>query len=478
MFFLIPLLLFGWLPFVIFLYWCLPPRRALVISFITAYLFLPVYDYVLPGLPFYGKTSATCYATVIAVLFYDIKCFKSFAPSLIDLPMMFWCTAPFIASMSNGLGPYDGFRAASERIALWLVPYFFGRVYLNSLSGLRELAIGIFAGGLLYAPLCLLEFKISPILHARVYGISVSEHAWGQSIRKGGYRPILFTVHGLSVALWMMAATLIGVWLWQSGSLRRFWNISMKWLVPPLLFIMVLIQSTGALMCVILGLVALFTAKWLRTSMVVLLLIGMISSYLYVATTGSFNGDQVISAVSTAINPDRAESLQFRLDQEKGLVVKARQRMIFGWAGWGRSRIFNEWGRDISVTDSWWVIVFGTTGIYGVVSGTMVLLLPTALFTYYYPARTWSHPKVAPAAAIAVILVNYMIDNLANAIAMPVLFLAVGGLSGLIAKEVETNHLGKDGIALSVADNFLPESRQSQHDLLTKVGSDDVDRVF
>ena len=476
--FLIPLIFFGWPPFVIFLYWCLPPRRALVISFITAYLFLPVYDYVLPGLPPYGKMSATCYATVIAVLCYDIKCFKSFRPSVIDLPMLFWCSAPFIASVMNGLGPYDGFRATSERIMLWVIPYFFGRVYLNSLSGLRELAIGIFAGGLIYVPLCLLEFKISPILHARVYGIAVSEHAWGQSIRKGGYRPILFTVHGLSVALWMMAATLIGVWLWQSGSLKRFWNISMKWLVLALLFIMVLIQSTGALLCVILGLVALFTAKWLRSSIVVLLLIGMISSYLYVGTTGNFNGDQVIAAVSTAINPDRAESLQFRLDQEKGLVVIARQRMMFGWAGWSRSRIFNEWGKDVSVTDSFWVIVFGSTGLYGIVSGVVMLLLPTVLFTYYYPARTWSHPKIAPAAAIAVVLVNYMIDNLANALTMPVFVLAVGGLSGLVAKELESDHLGNDGITFSVADNFLTESRHPPHKFLSEVRSDDVDQVF
>ena len=478
MFFFIPLLLFGWIPIVIFLYRYLPPQRALVISFVTAYLFLPVYDYLLPGLPVYGKMSATCYATLIAVLCYDINIFKKFRPSLLDIPMLFWIASALISSLTNDLSLYDGFRAASDRFAGWAVPYFLGRVYLNSLSGLRQLAVGIFAGGLLYAPLCLIEFKMSPFLHARVYGIAANDYSWGQSIRKGGYRPVLFTVHGLSVALWMMAATLIGVWLWQSGTLHRFWNISMKWLVPPLLFIMVLIQSSGALFYVIVSLIALYIAKWFRTSLIVILIIGMISSYLYIATTGNFNGDQIVTFISTAVNPDRAQSLEFRLDNEKALVAKARQKMIFGWAGWGRSRVYNEWGQDSSVTDSWWVIVFGVNGIFGLVSGTIVLLLPVVLFIFYYPAKTWSHPKIAPAAAIALILVSYMIDNLLNAISMPVFILGVGGLSGLLAKELTAYQLGQNGVRLSVADNFLTERTQTDYYLPTQLDSDDINQVL
>lgn len=473
MFFLIPFLLFGWIPIVIFLYRQLPPQRALVISFVTAYLFLPVYDYLLPGLPAYGKMSATCYATLIAVLCYDINVFKRFRPSLLDIPMLCWVLASLISSLTNGLSFYDGFRATSERFAIWAIPYLLGRVYLNSLSGIRQLTIGIFAGGLLYAPLCLIEFRMSPFLHARIYGIAANDYSWGQSIRKGGYRPVLFTVHGLSVALWMMAATLIGFWLWQSGSLKRFWTISMKWLVLPLLFIMVLIQSTGALLYVILSLAALFVAKWLRTSLFVMLLIGMITSYLYIATTGNFNGDQVVTFISTALNPERAQSLEFRLDNEKALIAKARNKMTFGWAGWGRSRIYNEWGQDASVTDSWWVITFGVNGIFGLVSGTLVLLFPVILFTLYYPAKTWSHPKIAPAAALSLILVSYMIDNLLNAITMPVFVLGVGALSGLLAKELEADQLGENGVNLLVADHFLAEKIQAKHYLPTQTRYDD-----
>ena len=146
--------------------------------------------------------------------------------------------------------------------------------------------------------------------------------------------------------------------------------------------------------------------------------------------------------------------------------------MLFGWAGWGRSRIYNEWGQDASVTDSWWVITFGVNGIFGLVSGTLVLLLPVILFILYYPAKTWSHPKIAPAAALSLILVSYMIDNLLNAITMPVFVLGVGALSGLLAKELEADQLGENGVNLSVGDNFLAEQLQEKHYLLNQIQYD------
>ncbi|KAM3097036.1 O-antigen ligase domain-containing protein [Phormidesmis sp. 146-35] len=460
MFALIPLVLFGWIPIVLFLFKHLPPQRALIISFITAYLFLPVYDYLIPGLPSYGKMSATCYAVVIAVLFFDIDRFKSFRFSLVDIPIALWCLCHVASSLNNGLSLYDGFRAASERFAVWGVPYFFGRVYLNSLVGLRALAVGIFAGGLVYAPLCLFEFKMSPQLHRKLYGIDVNSYAFVQSIRKGGYRPYLFNVHGLSVALWMSAVTIIAIWLWQSGAIKRFWNISMGWLVGTLFGLMVLIQSTGALLYVLLSIAVLSTVKWLRTSILVVLLVVVIPFYLYVAATGSFNGDQITQFFSSAVNPDRADSLQFRLNQEKALVVKARERMIVGWAGWGRSRIVDEWGQDASVTDSWWVITFGVNGALGLACGTTVVLLPVLMFVGYYPARTWLHPKVAPSAAISLVLVFYMVDNLVNAMAMPVFVLGIGGLSGLMARHLESDQLGVDGIDLSLAERLVVKQLQ------------------
>ncbi|OUC11642.1 MAG: hypothetical protein B0A82_25885 [Alkalinema sp. CACIAM 70d] len=460
MFILIPITLFGWLGVVFFLFKHLPTHRALVISFVTAYLFLPVYAYLIPGLPAYGKMTATCYAVCVAGILLDWHYIKSFRFSLIDIPIAVWCICPFITSIDNGLGAYDGFRAFSEQFAYWGVPYFFGRLYLGHFTGLRTLAVGIVAGGFAYAPLCLFEFKMSPQLHQMIYGIPVNNYAFLQSIRKGGYRPILFNVHGLSVALWMSIATIIAIWLWQSGSLKTLWNISIGKIISFLTFVVIIIQSTGAWLYLILSIAVIVSVKFLRTSILMIALVLTVSGYLYVATTGYFNGDQIVRFFSTAVNPDRAESLQFRLDQEKLLVAKARQRIVWGWGGWGRARVFNEYGYDVSVTDSFWVIIFGTMGLMGIFSIIVLIFLPILLFTYYFPAKTWLHPKIAPAAAIAMSLICFMTDNLVNNMGNTVYVLALGSLSGVIAVEIEPKVTGKKGINLKTAEQFLiSESR-------------------
>ena len=57
--FLVPLTLFGWIPFVLALFALLPPRRAVVTAFLAAWLFLPMAGYGVKGLPDYTKMSAT-----------------------------------------------------------------------------------------------------------------------------------------------------------------------------------------------------------------------------------------------------------------------------------------------------------------------------------------------------------------------------------------------------------------------------------
>jgi hypothetical protein len=91
-----------------------------------------------------------------------------------------------------------------------------GRIYLSSLLGMYELAVAVFLGGPDYMPLCLLEVRLSPQLHTWIFGYH--QHSFGQSLRFGGFRPVVFMDHGLMVGLWMTMATLAGFWLWRSRS--------------------------------------------------------------------------------------------------------------------------------------------------------------------------------------------------------------------------------------------------------------------
>ena len=49
------------------------------------------------------------------------------------------------------------------------------------------IAVGIFIGGLVYAPLCLIEMRLSPQLHRWIYGYMAN--AFAHSVRGEGYKP-------------------------------------------------------------------------------------------------------------------------------------------------------------------------------------------------------------------------------------------------------------------------------------------------
>ncbi len=424
------LAMFGWIPFVIYLFRWVPAQRAVIVSFIIAWLFLPVVQFTLPG-PDYTKMSATCYGILLATILFDVKRFSSLQLEWLDLPMVVWCLCPLASSLQNDLGIYDGFSAVFEQITTWGLPYYLGRLYLSNLEGIRKLAVDIFIGGLVYIPFCLFEIRMSPQLHRIVYGFHARSD-FGQTICFGGYRPTVFMEHGLMVGAWMMAATLIGIWLWRCGAIASVWGISVNWLVAALLLTTLLLKSTGAIILLLLGLLVLFLSSRLRTSVLVWILIGAISLYLYLGVTGKIPKDPIIHTISTTIDQQRAQSVQFRFDNEKLLSQKAREKIVFGWGGWGRSRVYDRWGKDISVTDSLWIITFGTKGLVGLVSLITFLLLPAIAAMRTYPASRWNHPQVAPVAAMALLLVLYTIDCLLNAMINPIYVLGCGALSGLV----------------------------------------------
>ena len=436
--------MFGWIPIVLYFFSRFPARQAVILGFVVAWLFLPQKEFPLPGLPDYTKVSATCYGVAIATIIYDINRFRSFKFSWVDLPMFIWCCCPLAASLSNGLGLYDGLSTVLLQAITWGAPYFLGRIYFNSLKGLSQLAMGIFLGGLVYVPLCLFEVRMSPQLHRIVYGFS--PYAFGQSIRYGGYRPSVFMQHGLEVGMWMMAATLIGIYYWKSNTVRQVHGIAIAWLVSALLVTFVLVKSTGAYFLLFLGVGILLFVWQFRSSLIVLFIIGSIFLYLGQNTlTDTYVSDQIVTSVSKIVPPERIQSLEFRFNNEELLTDKARKKIVFGWGGWGRNRVYRyNWeGKlvDVSVTDSLWIIAFGQNGLVGLISVFSAFFVPVLAFIKRYPAIYWFKPQVAPAAIITIILILYMVDTLFNAMINPIFILACGGVAGTaIAQTVPNRH--------------------------------------
>jgi hypothetical protein len=431
--FLVSIAFFGWIPVIFFLFRLLPHRRAVSTSLLVGWLFLPVATYDLPGFFDYNKTTATCLSVFLAAAFLDKdKRLWNFRPTRFDLPMLIWCMCPLMTSLSNGLGMYNGLSAAIQQAILWGLPYVMGRAYFGDFKGLRELAIVLFIGGLIYIPLCLYEIRMSPQLHSIIYGFH--QHNFSQTMRFGGWRPTVFLQHGLAVGLFMCMTSLIGTWLWYRMPSRIFPGRSVGWLVVLLLITSVLVKSWGALVLLALGLLVLFLSTMLRTRVFVMLLLLSFPLYIAARTVGGWSGDQLLAVAQLSGSEDRVESLQTRLRSEYYLMERAKLQPLFGWGGWDRSLVGDE-NKIVKTTegllvqvipDSFWIVNYGMYGVFGLASITIALLMPLLLLTRRFPPNSWATPEIAPVAVLAIILGLYMVDNLMNDMVNPLFTLAAG----------------------------------------------------
>ncbi len=418
--------LLGWIPAVLMLFALLPPRRAVIAAFVLGWLFMPMAGYKIGGLPDYDKLTATSYGVLLGIIIFDMGRLMRYRLSVVDLPIMLFCALAFVSSVTAGLGAYDGASATFSRIIAWGVPYLVGRLYFSNLEGLRELAIGLLIGGMIYVPFCLWEVRMSPRLHSIIYGFH--QHSFRQGMRYGGYRPSVFLQHGLAVALWMCVTSLIGVWLWRTKALRKLFNLPMSVIVPTLLGTAVLCKTVGALVLLAGGLGLLYSTRWLKSAVLFLVVLVAVPGYLAARIGLEWQGRELIH-VADALDPDRAESLEMRLINEDILTDRAKVKLLFGWGAGSGFRTIDD--ADRIVTDSMWIIMFGQGGITTLAAMVTVILLPVAILARRTRLRGWHRPELAPAAALAALLVIFMIDSLFNAMLNPIYLLAAGGLSAV-----------------------------------------------
>jgi len=192
-----------------------------------------------------------------------------------------------------------------------------------------------------------------------------------------------------------------------------------------------MMQSQGAIVLLIIGLLVLYFSNKLKK--ITLLVILLIPPYLYIYTrvNGIWDGRNLSDFVAEKFSPTRAQSLQFRFDNETVLIVKAMQGTFFGWGGFGRSRVFNDKGKDLTVADGLWIITLGQNGIYGIMLLVFSIQLPAILFMLRFKPDEWSKKALAGPVVMAVFLALSMIDNLLNAMINPIYTLFSGALTGM-----------------------------------------------
>lgn len=430
---LVPLMMWGWIPFTLWLFSRFKHRHAVIAGFALSWMFLPQYKYALAGLPNYTKVTAMSYSILLGTLIFNSEVFKRYKFHLLDLPVVLFCFSPFISSVVNGLGAYDGLSSVLNRTAPWGLPYIIGRLYFTERRHLAELGFGIFLGALIYVPFCLFEVAMSPNLHNMLYGFHPHTD-FSQTKRGGGWRPQVFMEHGLMAAMWLVTGFLSGFQLLRSGWLHeQFPKWKFIWL--PLLGLLgvtvVLAKSSGALLLMLLGIGLLYAVHFTRSSLPIWVVLLVPILYLLGRGSGVWDGHDLLEYASRMGDPDRVSSLATRLHHENILGDRAREQPIFGWGGWDRSFVRDEEGKIISVPDGFWILIFGYNGIFGLGSLFTLLLLPALLFLLKYPARQWRDPQVAAIAAMPLLMIIFAIDSLMNAMFNPLIVLLAGSLTSL-----------------------------------------------
>ena len=95
------------------------------------------------------------------------------------------------------LAPYEAVSMGIRDLIRYGVPFFLGRTLYRRSADLKDLLLVLAGAGVIYSAFILVELRLSPQFHRWIYGHH--QHGFALHVRWGGYRPMVFMRHGLSV---------------------------------------------------------------------------------------------------------------------------------------------------------------------------------------------------------------------------------------------------------------------------------------
>lgn len=318
-----------------------------------------------------------------------------------------------------GLEPYDAASMALSALMM-VIPFVLARRYLADPAALRLLLTVLCVAAVGYAFLVLFEVRMSPQLNRWVYGFF--PHEWGQHVRSGGFRPVVFVNHGLVLGIFLSMSLLATVGLMRVDARRRgLFLAAALWLGLTLL----LSRNLGAVMITTVLLPAILFLG-VRAQLLAAATIAGVFLVYPVARTSQILPIPWVTELAEDINPDRAGSFVFRLENEESLMLKASERPYFGWGGWKRQLIFDEMGRGTSITDGEWIIVLGRDGWVGYLARFGLLAAPVFLLLLHRRR----YDVGMETSVLTVILAANMVDMVPNSSNTPLTWLIAGALWG------------------------------------------------
>lgn len=445
-----------WPLIAIYLYKTSTIQVATLWTIVGGFMFLPVGVGIdLPLIPGIGKQTLPIYSALIGCWFIKnqrISYIKELGK--IKYLVILFLLVPFINAHLNSdiinvvgyslprLTYYDGLSSAVGRF-IFIIPFFMGRQFFRTYDDQLLMFKLLVVAGLFYSLLMLFEVRMSPQLHTWFYGFF--PHSFMQQYRYGGFRPVVFMGHGLLVSFFTVVVLISATALWNN-------RIKIRQFSPPLvsyylLFVLVLCKSVASLLYGVFSLFLIKGTKPKTQHRMAVFLVCLAMFYPVMSIMKVFPHQAIIN-IAESIDPARAQSLSVRFNNEKTLLNHARERVFFGWGGWGRNRIHSQkTGEDISTTDGGWVLTVGTLGMIGFLS-QFGLLAITVFRAYTASKLLKSKSEQTLLAAHAILVGMIMIDQLPNSSLAPWLWLLAGILLGrsediIYRYKLEMNELKK-----------------------------------
>ena len=330
----------------------------------------------------------------------------------------------FQQGMIPGLRIYDSFAAIAYQL-IALIPFFLARRYLGGPEGMRAIIGALVLAGLVYSLPMIVEAVMSPQINVWVYGFF--QHDFWQTVRYGGYRPVVFLPHGLWVAFFACMAAIAGATMLRRSPAEARPRAVVVYLY--LIAMLVLCRSAGPIVYA-LALTPLILLAPVRVQ--ILLAAGMalvVIAYPVLRGAHLVPVDQILD-FANGLSPDRAFSLRFRIENEEILLARAQERPWFGWGGYGRSFTHDPVnGKALNIADGAWVILMGQYGWVGYITEFGLTALPLLLLAR--EALRQGKAMLSPwTGAVALILGANMMDLLPNATHIPFTWLMAGALLG------------------------------------------------
>ncbi len=331
-----------------------------------------------------------------------------------------WSSPVFLSNHK----PYDIMSFGIRDTLSTYVPFLLGRAMFRTMKDAETMLKGIVILGLIYAPMCLLEARISPQIHTWVYGYPSTGFA---GVARGdGFKPVVFQNSGLAVATFLFCAVACSAVLAKRGT--RIWGLPAAVPMAVLWVVLALSHNVAALLYTLIALpIVLFS----RGKLAVTASIGLaffVLAYPMMRSSEMIDVYDLIEWIR-GFSEDRAQSLETRFINEDQLLERAKERLTWGWGGYGRNRVYNEFGKDISITDGEWIIRVGARGVVGFIGVFGLLLAPI------FVARRYAG-KLPPEGrryvdALAIICGMFAVDLLPNSLFTKLPFFIGGALAGL-----------------------------------------------